>query len=249
MSVVWLLDCAEVSFLRLVRLSDMFVRLIRACTAASPAFFQSVLHEKALAEQMFADLQQKLTDQFRAESDAKEAEISALKAHISVLQTALDEMRRDLDEKSTLFAKPAMTTVAQPASHQNVSERNHSDHGVSESGQGHMQPPPFGKSPLTTCDAYRPAISSESERRPLQFGQVGSTTTSLPSTARLEPHHLEPHQPEKDTKDLSNSQSGTHSACEPQNASPEVYAAFWIESMARLACYCSESLMCMLPAH
>ena len=52
---------------------------------------------------MFADLQMKLMDQFRAESDAKEAEISALKVHVSVLQkkTALDEMRRDLDETST----------------------------------------------------------------------------------------------------------------------------------------------------
>ena len=42
---------------------------------------------------MFADLQMKLTDQFRAESDAKEAEISALKVHVSVLQKKLLWMR------------------------------------------------------------------------------------------------------------------------------------------------------------
>ena len=66
-----------------------------------------MLHEKALAEQMFSELQKKLTDQFRAESEAKEAEVAALKAHISVLQTALDEMRYDLNESTAcpIFSK------------------------------------------------------------------------------------------------------------------------------------------------
>ena len=64
-----------------------------------------MLHEKALAEQMFSELQKKLTDQFRAECDAKEAETAALKAHISVLQSALEEMSRDLKESSGVFTK------------------------------------------------------------------------------------------------------------------------------------------------
>ena len=58
--------------------------------------WQSILHEKSLAEQMFSDFQQKLKEQFRAEFEAKEAEADALKAHILVLQTALDEMREDV---------------------------------------------------------------------------------------------------------------------------------------------------------
>ena len=64
-----------------------------------------MLQEKALAEQMFSELQKKLTDQFRAECDAKEAETAALKAHISVLQSALEEMSRDLKESSGVFTK------------------------------------------------------------------------------------------------------------------------------------------------
>ena len=73
-----------------------------------------MLHEKILAEQMFSELQKKLTEQFRSESDAKEAEIAALKAHISVLQTAVEEMRRDLDDSASApaFSKTALSVPA-----------------------------------------------------------------------------------------------------------------------------------------
>lgn len=140
-----------------------------------------MLHEKALAEQMFADLQVKLTDQFRAESEAKEAEISALKAHVSVLQTALAEMRRDLDEtpRETVASLPKSTSTVDP-------------HGDSHFSSGSGEPPspevpdqhgrdskPSEASVLDTCDADYRALSGTSDTREQPpFGKDGSAKPS-----------------------------------------------------------------------
>jgi hypothetical protein len=147
-----------------------------------------VLHEKALAEQMFADLQVKLTNQFRAESEAKEAEISALKAHVSVLQTALEEMRRDLDETSreTVASLPKssrdiVASLPKSASTAEPHGNNHSDPGPGDSpgqavpDQDGRDSKPSEASLLDTRNADHRALSGTSDTLgPDHFGKDGS---------------------------------------------------------------------------
>lgn len=165
---------------------------------------------------MFADLQMKLTDQFRAESDAKEAEISALKVHVSVLQTALDEMRRDLDETSTLFSKP----TTQPASHSNITERNLTTHAVSESDGGHVRAcsSKSSNSPLDACDVHNPAIYGSSKRRPPRQEAECISASSPPLDSESEPRQSE----YTESIDNYKSQTETVSTNDPQETCPQV---------------------------
>ena len=165
---------------------------------------------------MFAELQMKLTDQFRAESDAKEAEISALKVHVSVLQTALDEMRRDLDETSTLFSKPTI----QPASHSNITERNFTTHALSESDGGRARACSLksSESPLDTCDAHNPAIYGSSKRIPPRQEAECTSASSPPLASESEPRQSE----HTESIDNYKSQTGTVSTNDPQEACPQV---------------------------
>ena len=150
---------------------------------ADPLFlWQSVLHEKALAEQMFSELQKKLTEQFRSESDAKEAEIAALKAHVSVLRTAVEEMRRDLDDSCSAPVLPKITASwpasgnfeAPPISESTSCAVKHEDSSSSSREKYHVDQ--IQKGAPTFCSAHQgniqpcaPGLNQEASSDPLEI--------------------------------------------------------------------------------
>jgi hypothetical protein len=115
---------------------------------------------------MFSELQKKLTEQFRSESDAKEAEIAALKAHVSVLRTAVEEMRRDLDDS---FSAPVFPKIT-----------------ASWPARGNVEAPPISE--RTPCAVkHEDSSSSSREKYPVDQIQKGAPTSCSAHQGNIQP--------------------------------------------------------------